>query len=140
MMGMKTNFRFETLEVWRRSTDLSMQVFQLADELERQKQFRFAEQLRAAMLSITNNLAEGSGSSSKREFSQFVNISRRSLFEVVNMLLIFSRHGLVDRERIEPWLAELEELSKMLEALRKKLSSVMTQLLALLMPLLSFGA
>jgi len=140
MMGMKTTFRFETLEVWRRSTDLSMQVFQLADELERQKQFRFAEQLRAAMLSITNNLAEGSGSSSKREFSQFVNISRRSLFEVVNMLLIFSRHGLVDRERIEPWLAELEELSKMLEALRKKLSSVMTQLLALLMPLLSFGA
>lgn len=140
MMGMKTTFRFETLEVWRRSADLSMQVFQLADELERQKQFRFAEQLRAAMLSITNNLAEGSGSSSKREFSQFVNISRRSLFEVVNMLLIFSRHGLVDRERIEPWLAELEELSKMLEALRKKLSSVMTQLLALLMPLLSFGA
>ncbi|MBL9146781.1 MAG: four helix bundle protein [Verrucomicrobiaceae bacterium] len=136
---MKTTFRFETLEVWRRSADLSMQVFQLADELERQKQFRFAEQLRAAMLSITNNLAEGSGSSSKREFSQFVNISRRSLFEVVNMLLIFSRHGLVDRERIEPWLAELEELSKMLEALRKKLSSVMTQLLALLMPLLSFG-
>lgn len=140
MAGMKTTFRFETLEVWRRSADLSMQVFQLADELERQKQFRFAEQLRAAMLSITNNLAEGSGSSSKREFSQFVNISRRSLFEVVNMLLIFSRHGLVDRERIEPWLAELEELSKMLEALRKKLSSVMTQLLALLMPLLSFGA
>ena len=128
MLAMKTTFRFETLDVWKRSADLSMHLFQLGDELELSKQFRFAEQLRGAALSITNNIAEGSGSSSQREFAQFANIARRSVFEVASMLVMFERHGLVSRERIAPWLAELEELSKMLAALRKKLVGLLGSL------------
>ena len=120
---MTTTFRFETLTVWQRAADVSMLVFGCADRLERAKQFRFAEQLRAAMLSVTNNIAEGSGSASKREFAQFVNIARRSVFEVVNMLVMFERQGLVDPAECEPWLTELEGISKMLEAFRKKLVS-----------------
>lgn len=98
-----------------------MVVFGCADRLERAKQFRFAEQLRSAMLSVTNNIAEGSGSTSKKEFAQFINIARRSAFEVVNMLVMFERHGLVDRAETSPWLTELEGISKMLEAFRKTL-------------------
>ena len=92
------------------------------------KQFRFAEQLRSAMLSITNNIAEGSGSVSNREFAQFLNIARRSVFEVVNMLVMFERHGLASTEAISPWLAELEGISKMLESFRKKLSASLKNL------------
>lgn len=98
-----------------------MLVFGCADRLERAKQFRFAEQLRSAMLSVTNNIAEGSGSTSKKEFAQFINIARRSVFEVVNMLVMFERHGLVNRDESAPWLTELEGISKMLEAFRKTL-------------------
>ena len=122
---MRTTFRFETLNVWQKAADVSMPVFRCADQLERAKQFRFAEQLRSAMLSVTNNIAEGSGSSSKREFGQFINIARRSAFEVVNMLVMFERHGLVERDDTAPWLAELETVSKMLEAFRKTLLSTL---------------
>lgn len=97
-----------------------MELLAFADQLEIRKQFRFAEQMRGATLSITNNIAEGSGSSSNREFAQFINFSRRSVFEVVNMMLIFERHGLAERNQIEPWLAELEIISRMLESFRKK--------------------
>ncbi len=122
---MRTTFRFETLNVWQRAADVSMLVFGQADRLERAKQFRFAEQLRSAMLSVTNNIAEGSGSVSNREFAQFINIARRSVFEVVNMLVMFERHGLVKADEIADWLTELEGISKMLEAFRKKLSSTL---------------
>lgn len=98
-----------------------MLVFRCADRLERAKQSRFAEQLRSAMLSVTNNIAEGSGSILKKEFAQFINIARRSVFEVVNMLVMFERHGLIDRDESAPWLTELEGISKMLEAFRKTL-------------------
>lgn len=77
------------------------------------------------MLSVTNNIAEGSGSTSKREFAQFINIARRSTFEVVNMLVMFERHGLVSPDEVAPWLTELEGISKMLEAFRKKLCSTL---------------
>jgi four helix bundle protein len=122
---MRTTFRFETLNVWQRAADASLLFFGHADRLERVKQFRFAEQLRSAMLSVTNNIAEGSGSVSNREFAQFINIARRSVFEVVNMLVMFERHGLVKVEESAELLTELEGISKMLEAFRKKLANTL---------------
>lgn len=75
------------------------------------------------MLSVTNNIAEGSGSASKREFAQFINIARRSVFEVVNMLVMFEHHRSLESTEVTACLAELEAISKMLEAFRKKLTS-----------------
>jgi four helix bundle protein len=50
-------FRFQDLEIWRRGAEISGKLFRLADELEKQHLFRFADQLRGATLSITNNIA-----------------------------------------------------------------------------------
>jgi len=84
---MEKQFRFQDFDIWRKGVELSGDLFKLADDLESRKLFRFAEQLRGATLSITNNIAEGSGSVSKADFAHFLNRSRRSVFEVANMLL-----------------------------------------------------
>jgi len=114
-------FRFQDLEIWRRGAKISGKLFQLADELENRRLFRFAEQLRGATLSITNNIAEGSGSFSDTDFANFLNISRRSVFEVANMLLILSKENYLPSKMIQPLLAELEELSRMLSSFRRTL-------------------
>ena len=49
-------FRFQDLEIWKRAADLSVVLFQYGDVLDRKKFYRFAEQFRAAVLSITNNI------------------------------------------------------------------------------------
>ena len=59
------SFRFEDMQVWQRSAAITSQLFKVADTLDQRKYYRFAEQLRAATLSISNNIAEGSGSDSK---------------------------------------------------------------------------
>ena len=89
-------FRFEELEIWNRAIVITDKVFDLADQLDEQKKFRFAEQLRSASLSIANNIAEGSGSSSKREFKQFLNFSHRSVSETANMIIICHRRKLIN--------------------------------------------
>ncbi len=114
------HFRFEDMEIWQRAVEISMPVFDIADALEDLKKFRFGEQLRAAMLSISNNMAEGSGSASDIDFANFLNISRRSIFEVASMLLVFHRRGIIS-ERPSEILNELIELSKMTMAFRKTL-------------------
>jgi four helix bundle protein len=119
---MTTTFRFETLDVWKRASSLSLRLFEFADELEERRRYRFAEQFRAAVLSVTNNVAEGSGSASAREFANFVNIARRSVFEVANMLLLFRNAGLVEGERVDGWMSELDALSRMLERFRQSLA------------------
>ena len=74
-------FRFQDLKIWQTSIEIANSLFDIADDLENRKLFRFAEQLRGAAISMPNNIAEGSGSSSKKEFSQFLNFARRSTFE-----------------------------------------------------------
>ncbi len=83
------DFRFEQLDIWKNAIEVSNVLFDIADKADSIKMYKFAEQLRAATMSISNNIAEGSGSFSNKEFSQFLNISRRSIFEVANILFIF---------------------------------------------------
>jgi len=81
-------FRFQDLKIWQLAIEIADQLFDIADDLEKRKLFRFTEQLRAAGMSMSNNIAEGSGSNSNKEFIQFLNIARRSTFENANILII----------------------------------------------------
>lgn len=114
-------FRFQNLEIWKRAIKVAQVLFDVADNLEEKHLYRFAEQLRGAALSIPNNIAEGSGSESDREFGQFLNFARRSIFEVTNMLFVFTDRGLIEREQQVALVHELEELSRMITGFRRSL-------------------
>jgi four helix bundle protein len=116
-------FRFQDLAIWKRGAAVSGPLFTLADGLERRRFYRFAEQLRGATLSITNNIAEGSGSVSDADFAHFLNIARRSLFEVANILMLLRQQSHFDESETGPLLAELEEQSRMILAFRRTLKS-----------------
>jgi len=117
----KYSFRFENLEVWKRAIDIGRRLFGIANELEGKRLYRFAEQLRGAGLSMSNNIAEGSGSHSKREFVQFLNIARRSTFENANMIILFQMEGLISNEIKTQLLSELDELCRMISGFIKTL-------------------
>jgi four helix bundle protein len=107
-------FRFQELEVWKRAAKFSPSLFRLADELESRHLFRFAEQLRGATLSITNNIAEGSGSVSKVDFANFLNTARRSTFEVANILFLLGENGYMKTIDLAETTSQLEQESRML--------------------------
>ena len=96
-------------------------MFELAEALDGRKYYHFAEQLRTATLRITNNIAEGSGSDSDDDFSNFLKFARRSVFEVANMLMLFARKGYLGTSEVEPLLEDLQEQRKMLLAFRRAL-------------------
>jgi len=87
-------FRFQDLKIWQLAIEIADQLFDIADDLEQKRLYRFAEQLRSAGMSMSNNIAEGSGSTSKREFRQFLNMARRSSFENGNILILLERRKL----------------------------------------------
>jgi four helix bundle protein len=115
-------FRFQELEIWKRAAQFSPALFRLADQLEKQHLFRFAEQLRAAALSITNNIAEGSGSTSKVDFANFLNMARRSTFEVANILFLLGGQGYLKETNVTEIISELEQESRMLLAFMRTLT------------------
>jgi four helix bundle protein len=115
------DFRFEKLDIWKESIEISDVLFDYADKADDKRQYKFAEQLRAAGMSISNNIAEGSGSFSDKEFANFLNISRRSIFECANILYIFERRGIITQFERTTIYSKLIILSKKITNFRKSL-------------------
>ena len=105
-------FRFQDLEIWQLAIQIADELFDVADELEKKRLYRFAEQLRAAGMSMSNNIAEGSGSSSNKEFKQFLNVARRSTYESANILILLHKRNLVTDESLERFLDKLDHLCR----------------------------
>ena len=121
MAGNRPKFRFMDLEIWKDSMDLVDRLFELADRLEERKLYRFANQLRGSSLSMSNNIAEGSGSDSKREFLNFLNIARRSTFENANMVLVLEKRGFIDEVEATELLRTLDHLCRKITNFQKTL-------------------
>jgi len=117
----RPHWRFEDLEIWNKAVDLAVKFHRIAERLDRRRLYRYAEQLRAAGLSISNNIAEGSGSIHKQEFIQYLNITRRSLFEDASMLLVFERLGLLDSTEVDELLWDCDEESRKITSFSRKL-------------------
>lgn len=115
------HFRFMDLDIWKESIALNDQLFDLADSLSEAKSYRVAEQLRAASLSISNNIAEGSGSFSSKDFANFLNIARRSVFETANISFVAYRRQFIGKEKMSQILNDLDLLSKKITNFRKAL-------------------
>src|SRR4030066_2341426 len=105
-------FRFQDLKIWQLAIEIADELFDLADQLEDRRLYRFAEQLRASGMSMSNNIAEGSGSISKKEFIQFLNIARRSTFENANILILLEKRSLVSAEYLAQLLDKLDHLCR----------------------------
>jgi len=114
-------FRFMDLEIWKEAINMNDQLFDLADAMSDAKSYRVAEQLRGASLSISNNIAEGSGSFSSKDFANFLNIARRSVFETANISFVAHRRNFIEKEKLDQILNDLESLSKKITNFRKTL-------------------
>ncbi|MFI5092351.1 MAG: four helix bundle protein [Candidatus Acidiferrales bacterium] len=86
------------------------------------EQYGLVSQLRRASVSIPANIAEGFGRWHAREFVRFLLIANGSVKELETHLLIATRLGLLAPKDIETSLQMAGEISKMIFALRDKLS------------------
>ena len=117
-----TKFRFQDLKIWQLAIEIASDLFDVADELEKRNLYRFADQLRGAGMSMSNNVAEGSGSSSKKEFKQFLNVARRSTFENANILILLKRKDLITEGCLERLLDKLDHLCRQITNFQSSLT------------------
>lgn len=116
-------FRFQNLDIWKEAIEMTDDLLDVADRVEEARKYRFAEQLRGAVMSVSNNISEGSGSFSDKDFANFLNMSRRSIFEVVNILTVFERRKFIDKDFYQANVEKLDVLSRKITNFRKALNS-----------------
>jgi four helix bundle protein len=77
---------FEDLEIWKSARDLYKKLNPVISILRKNKEFRFAEQLKSAAGSIMDNISEGFERKSRNEFIYSLGISSGETGEVKSQL------------------------------------------------------
>lgn len=77
---------FRKLLIWQEAKALSVKIYAISDKMPHEEKFGLISQIRRAIVSVSSNIAEGAGRSSKKDFSNFLHIAQGSLFEVQSQL------------------------------------------------------
>lgn len=89
---------FKKLLVWQKSLELSISTYKLTAAFPSEEKFGLTSQTRRAVVSISNNIAEGCGRFTQSDFGHFLQISLGSTNEVENCFLIAQALGYLSNE------------------------------------------
>ena len=104
-------FRFEKLEVWQLARRFNHRVYAPAKSFPESERYALCSQLRRASVSVSSNIAEGSGRNSDTDFAHFLEIAYGSLMEVFSQLFIASDEGYLNEAALDLLLSEADCLA-----------------------------
>jgi four helix bundle protein len=81
-------FAFEKMAVWQSAKEVVKQIYLKTKDFPKEELFGITSQIRRASISISCNLAEGSGRTSEGQQKHFYQIAYSSALEVINLLVI----------------------------------------------------
>jgi four helix bundle protein len=110
--------KFEDIIAWQKAQDLAVEIFSEFSEL---KHWGFRDQICKAVVSISNNIAEGFDRSSDADFSRFLYIAMGSASETRSMLYLAVRLKFINSNRQEMLVKQSDEVSRIIRGLVKSL-------------------
>ena len=113
-------FKFENLDAWKVSLELFRKIVGCTDRLRSRNQLYLSEQIRRATLSISSNIAEGTGREGIRESRQFFNIAKGSVYEVVSIAHVLRQENLLTAEEYGDCYRLCDRIAGMLSGLIAK--------------------
>lgn len=126
-MSGSPGFRFENLDVWQKSMEWVDKIYRVVSKFPSEEKFGLSSQLKRSSLSVASNIAEGSGRSSAKDFSRFVEIAYGSLMEAICQCTVAKRQGFLTADAYQDIYIGAEELAKMLSGLRAYLNKTKDQ-------------
>lgn len=114
-------FSFENLKVYQLARQLVKDVYLLQNRFPKEERYALGDQVRRAAVSITANLAEGSGRQSLKEKIRFIEIAFGSMTEVFCELQTACDLGYIRNEELDALRPQFTEIAKMLSGLRSRI-------------------
>src|SRR5262249_61063074 len=112
---------YKDLLVWQKGIKLVKQIYELTSVFPAEEKYGLVSQMRRAAVSIPSNIAEGQARHTTGEFVQFVSHAEGSVAELETQLRLSLELKFCRYNEFHETLALMEELRKMLNALRRRL-------------------
>lgn len=116
----ETKYSYKNLDVYKESKVLVKMVYGLLKQFPKEEQYALCDQLRRAVISVSSNIAEGSGRTSMKDQAHFLEIAFGSLMEVDCQMDIACDLEYITQEDFSKICIQISRVAAMLSALRNK--------------------
>ena len=114
---------FKDLFVWQKGIELVDDIYKITNRFPKEELYCLTSQIRRSAISIPTNIAEGWGRGTTKNYIQFLEISRGSLFELNTLIIISYNLKYINKDICVEIENQLNETGRMLNALITKLES-----------------
>jgi len=114
---------FKDLFVWQKGIELVNNVYKATKKFPKDELYCLTSQIRRAAISIPANIAEGWGRGTTKNYLQFLDIARGSLFELDTLIVIANNQDYLKTENCSEIENKITEIGRMLNALITKLEN-----------------
>ena len=113
-MSESSHQSFTELEVWKKARNFKNDIYELVKSFSPDEKYRLSDQLIRASRSINANLSEGHGRHTYKDQLHFCIQARGSLSECLNHLIDAFDLKLIDKEQINKFKLQFEEVKGLL--------------------------
>jgi four helix bundle protein len=114
---------YKDLVVWQKGITLAKAIYQLTTKFPADERFGLVSQMRRAAISIPSNIAEGQARHTTGEFIQFISHAEGSTAELETQMILSMELGFAEAKSTKSIFILLDDIRRMLNGLRRKLSS-----------------
>ena len=111
-------FAFEDLIVLQKSVTMVKDIYKLSNTFPKDEKYGIVSQIRRSALSVSSNLAEGSGKMTTKDKANYTSIAFGSLMETMNLLIISKEVEFIDYKILDKFRTQIAEIARMLTSLR----------------------
>ena len=115
---------YKELIVWQKCIQLVKEIYILTSKFPPSEMYGLISQMRRCVVSIASNIAEGYGRNLIKEYIQFYSIAYGSALELETQLIIAKELKYANINEYEKADLLLQEVSRMLNAMRKSMKKL----------------
>jgi four helix bundle protein len=113
---------YKELKIWQKARLLVKDCYALTLIFPKDEKFGLISQIQRAAVSIPANIAEGSGKSSSKDFSRYLEIAISSAFELETLCMLAADLDFIDNDKSDPILTKIQEIQKMIYSFKNTIT------------------
>jgi four helix bundle protein len=114
---------FRDIKAWHKAHALVLRIYEASAGLPVEERYGLTSQMRRAAVSISANIAEGTGRDGDADLRRFLLIATGSASEVEYLVLLAHDLGVIPQDRQQALQNDIEEVKRMLSAFIIKLTA-----------------
>lgn len=109
---------YKELTVWKYAISLAKDIFLLLKKFPKEERYSTVDQIKRCTISISSNIAEGSGRTSNKEFLYFLSVAYGSSCELDSLLTVCKEIEYINDDESKDLTSKIVRIQKMIRSLQ----------------------